>query len=179
MTAGTSPSGAHCQPWTFVLVATAAVKHGIRLAVEAEEQLNYERRMRKSWVKDVSHLVSRLHDGATITKPYLDEAPFLIVVMKQAHGVDAEGNRVDHYYPTESCGIAVGMLVAALHSASLVTLTSTPMGAEKKIRALCGRPANERVFLLLPVGFPAKGATVPYRDQATMRKPASEVMVVV
>lgn len=172
-----SPSGAHCQPWTFVVVQSAELKHKIRLAVEAEEQRNYDRRMRRTWVADVNPLVDNLHsaDGG-VTKPYLDDAPFLIIVMKQVrapgsgcdgaacdsalfahpmvqvHGVDAAGNRVEHYYPAESCGIAVGMLVTALHNANLSTLTSTPMGAERAIRELCGRPDNEKVFLLLPVG---------------------------
>ena len=182
--AGTAPSGAHCQPWTFVVVTDPAVKAGIRAAVEAEEQLNYDRRMRKSWVSDVEKLVTGLHgvgsDGQhVVTKPYLTEAPALVIVMKQTHGVDASGGNIDHYYVEQSVGLAVGMFLAALTNVGLYTLTSTPMGAEGAIRKLCGRPEHEKVFLLMPVGWPSPDATVPHRTPSTLRKPVEEVMVVV
>ena len=182
--AGTAPSGAHCQPWTFVVVTSTAVKAAIRAAVEAEEQLNYDRRMRRSWVADVKDLVTGLHQddgegGHRVTKPYLTDAPALVVVMKQTHGVAQDGSKVEHYYVEHSVGLAVGMFIAALTNVGLYTLTSTPMGAEGAIRRACGRPEHEKVFLLMPIGWPAEDATVPYRDAATLRKPLDEVMVTV
>lgn len=178
--AGTAPSGAHTQPWRFVLVQTPSVKAAVRAAVEAEEQINYDRRMKKTWVRDVNTLVSQVHADGAVRKPYLEVAPYLIVVMKVTHEIDAEGKRVgDVYYPVESTGIATGMLISALHNANLVTLTSTPMGAETTIRRILGRPDNEKVFVLMPVGYPAKDATVPYRDAAAWRKPLADIMPVV
>jgi len=180
--AGTAPSGAHCQPWTFVIVTDPQRKAAIRAAVEAEEQINYDRRMRKSWVGDVQGLVDNLHAGAKadkVVKPYLTEAPAIVVVMKQVHGVDEAGAKVDHYYVEQSVGLAVGLFLAALTNIGLFTLTSTPMGAEKAIRDVCGRPEHEKVFLLMPVGWAADDATVPYRDDSTLRKPLEEVAVVV
>ena len=106
--------------------------------------------MRKRWVSDVNHLTGGQADGRLTShgapvKPYLTEAPALIVAMRQVHGVDEEGKKIPHYYVSESCGIAVGILMAALQNVGLATLTSTPMGAERKIRELCERPANEKV----------------------------------
>lgn len=186
-TACTSPSGAHKQPWTFVAVSSPFIKSKIREMVEAEETINYQSRMRKTWVKDLESMMDRMHPEAynnnnkdavatTIQKPYLTEAPWIVCVFKQTHGIDPEsGQRLDHYYVQESVGIACGMLTVAIANANLVTLTSTPMGAEKGIRQLLGRPDNEKLFLLLPLGFPAKNATVPYRNPE--RKPASETIV--
>jgi iodotyrosine deiodinase len=180
--AGTAPSGAHCQPWTFVIVTDPAAKAAIRAAVEKEEQVNYDRRMRQSWVEDVQGLVGALHTGdkaERVVKPYLTEAPALVVVMKQAHGVDECGEKVPHYYVEQSVGLAVGMFLAALTNIGLFSLTSTPMGAEGAIRDACGRPQHEKVFLLMPVGWPAENASVPYRSEDTLRKPLEEVAVVV
>lgn len=186
--AGTAPSGAHQQPWRFVLVRSDTVKQQIRTLVEREEQRNYDRRMKKTWVKDVTHLVDALHghvgtdhDAATttVTKPYLTEAPYLIVVFKITKMFDVTGDKLEVYYPIHGVGIATGMLVAALNDANLVTLTSTPMGAEREIAQLCGRPAHEKVFLLMPVGYPAADATVPYRTAADRRKPLDEILSVV
>jgi len=176
--AGTAPSGAHCQPWTFVVVKTQSVKAEIRACVEEEEKKNYAKRMGDAWVSDVQPLVSQLH-ASGVEKPYLEEAPYLIVVLKQAHGLDRDGNKIRHWYPTESIGLACGMLLTALHNANLVTLTSTPLGAERKIQKILNRPANEKVFLLMPVGFPASNATVPNRSPQELRKPITDVMVVV
>lgn len=174
-TACTAPSGAHRQPWTFVAVSSMALKQQIRELVEKEETLNYERRMRKSWVADVASMVSQVHDTGEVRKPYLTEAPWLVLVFKQTHSLSDEGERLDNYYVQESVGIACGMLCVAVQNANLVTLTSTPMGAEKGIRDLLGRPENEKVFLLMPIGFPAANATVPYREQE--RKGSSETIV--
>ena len=174
LTACTAPSGAHKQPWSFCAVSDASLKLKIRELVEQEETINYQRRMRQSWVDDVKEMVMNIHDIEHIHKPYLTEAPWLIVVFKQTHGHDKDGKRVDHYYTEQSVGIACGMLVAAIHNANLVTLTSTPLGAEKGIRNLLNRPDNEKVFLLMPIGFPASTATVPYRK--LQRKPADQVL---
>merc|ERR1712137_176828 len=111
-------------------------------------------------------------DGGIPQKPYLTEAPVVVAMFKQAHSI-VEGKRVDNYYVNESCGIAAGILIAALHNVGLATLTSTPMGAEQALRQLLGRPENEKLFLLMPVGFPADDATVPYRRP--LRKPANQL----
>lgn len=111
------------------------------------------------------------------TKPYLTEAPYLVVLFKKKFDIDAEtGEKVVSRYAEESTGIAAGIFLAALQAANLVTLTSTPMGAESKIRMVLNRPAHEKVFLLLPVGWPAASATVPYRTKEELRKPLSNVM---
>lgn len=177
-TAATSPSGAHKQPWHFSLVGSIELKQKIRSIVEEEEQVNYNRRMKQTWIDDLKGMMSDLHkDVSKISKPYLTEAPWLIVVSKQMYGADNDGNKIsDHYYVPESVGIACGFLVAAIHNANLVTVTSTPMGAYSRIAEELGRPSNEKVFLLLPVGFPSTSATVPYRTEP--RKPIRDVMTV-
>ncbi|KAJ3060342.1 hypothetical protein HDU98_003692, partial [Podochytrium sp. JEL0797] len=142
-------------PWTFVIVHTQSIKSEIRAIIEHEEKINYESRMSKQWVKDLSKL------GTTWEKEYLDTAPYLIVVFKQAYGLTESGQRINHYYYEQSNSIACGLLITALHQANLCTLTSTPMNAGPAIRELLGRPKNEKVQLLLPVGYPAKNATVP------------------
>ena len=185
----TSPSGAHLQPWTFAVVHDADTKQQIREVVERQEVINYEKvwwqaillspcrqRMGKKWVADVAPLVSKLHEQG-VSKPYLTDAPYLLVLLKQTHGIDKDGNKNKHWYPSESTGIAAGILIAAIHNANLVTLTSTPLGADAEIREILQRPNNEKVFLLLPVGFPAADATVPYRSPQTLRKPLSETMI--
>ncbi|KAA0172474.1 hypothetical protein FNF27_06047 [Cafeteria roenbergensis] len=178
-TAASAPSGAHLQPWTFVIVRDRAVRAEIRAAVEAEERLNYAKRMKKGWVDDVAPLVSGLHAGGDVTKPYIEDAPGLVVVMEQPYGREADGSRRTHYYPRESVGLAAGFLIAALTNAGLFTLTSTPMGAEATIRTSLGRPSNERVFLLMPIGYPAAEATVPFRAPGAERKPTGEAAIIV
>jgi len=186
--AGTAPSGAHCQPWFFVVVRSAEKKAAIRAAVEEEEKKNYESRMGQTWVDEVTHIVSDLHEGEAPIKPYLTEAPYLVILMKQKFGIDQYKERIIHRYAMESVGIAAGMFIAAIHNANLATLTSTPMGAEAKIRKICGRPDHEKVFLLLPVGYPSKDCTVPYRkeiqppgkwDEHALRKNLRDIMTVV
>jgi len=167
---GTAPSGAHFQPWFFGVVKDAALKAEIRVAVEAEEQQNYDQRMKKTWVDDVKGMVAQVHQGDTVQKPYLTEAPYLVVLFKQTSSLKDDGSKQDHYYASESTGIAAGMFIAALHNANLATLTSTPMGAEAKIRKLLGRPDSEKVFLLMPVGWPARDATVPNRPNNGRKK---------
>lgn len=186
--AGTAPSGAHCQPWFFVVVRSPEKKMEIRKAVEEEERKNYASRMGQTWVDEVTHLVDDLHDGADPIKPYLTEAPYIVILMKLKFGIDQHKERIIHRYAVESVGIAAGMFITALHNANLATLTSTPMGAESKIRNICGRPAHEKVFLLLPVGYPSKTCTVPYRkeiqpagawDEHCLRKNIRDIMSVV
>jgi iodotyrosine deiodinase len=188
LAAGSAPSGAHCQPWTFCVVASAGAKADVRTAVEDAEKVNYDQRMGKEWVGEVNHLVKGLPEPWC--KPYLTDAPYLIVVMKKTHEIGAvdagtgKAKRVEMRYPAESTGIAVGLLLAAIHNANLVTLTSTPMSAGTRIREALGRPDNEKVFLLLPVGFPAADATVPFRQpkaadvEHQMRKGLSDIMSV-
>jgi len=178
--AGTSPSGAHHQPWYFALVRSDQTKSKIRVLVEAEEKINYERRMRKSWIQDLSSMTGdkadarlKSEDGSVPQKPYLTEAPVVLAMFKQTHRYDENGHKVDNYYVNESCGIAAGFLITALHNVGLATLTSTPMGAEQAIREMLGRPDNEKLFLLMPIGYPASDATVPFRTP--LRKPATEL----
>lgn len=153
-TAGTAPSGANLQPWHFVVVRDAALKSRIRVAAEDEEREFYNRRATQEWLDALAPLGTDEH------KPFLEVAPYLIAIFTQTHGLLPDGRIVKHYYAHESVGIATGLLIAALHTAGLATLTHTPspMGF---LNDLLGRPANERPFLLLVVGFPADGATVP------------------
>lgn len=163
-TAGTAPSGAHKQPWTFCVVTNASLKSDIRRAAEEEERKNYNGRMTEEWLKDLAPLGTDEH------KPFLDIAPVLIVVFKKIFE-DEQGTR-KNYYVNESVGIATGMLLTALHNAGLATLTHTP-SPMNFLERLLGRPANERAFLLIPVGFPAADATVPNLD----RKPVDEILI--
>jgi iodotyrosine deiodinase len=148
--AGTAPSGAHKQPWRFVCVSDPALKRAIREAAEAEERLFYETRAPDEWLRDLEPL------GTDRDKPFLEVAPWLIVAFRLAKGDD--GGAV--YYGVESVGLACGILLTAIHQAGLVALTHTPspMGF---LRRVLGRPANERPFLLIPVGHPAPACRVP------------------
>jgi nitroreductase len=170
-TAATAPSGANQQPWTFVVVSDPAIKQQIREAAEAEEKESYENRMSAEWLEALAPLGTDWH------KPHLEAAPYLIVVFRQAYGLreNPDGDeplKVKHYYSEESVGIAVGMLLCSLHLAGLATLTHTPspMGF---LSAILGRPANERPFLLVAVGYPAADARVP----DIRKKPLGEVLV--
>jgi len=154
LTAGSAPSGANMQPWYFVAVSDPAVKKKIRDAAEKEEREFYHGRAPAEWLAALAPLGTDEH------KPYLETAPYLIVVFAQSYGVLPDQRRVKNYYVTESAGIATGMLITAIHHAGLVSLTHTPspMGFLSKI---LGRPENERAFLILVVGYPAAEATVP------------------
>lgn len=164
--AGTAPSGAHQQPWTFVLVTDPDIKRAMREAAEVEERESYERRMSEEWLRALEPI------GTDWRKPHLEDAPVVIVVFEQAYGLAPDGAKVKHYYARESVGIAIGMLLAALNDAGLATLTHTPSPMAFLSRIL-GRPENERPLVVIPVGYPAEGATVP----ALERKPLDAILV--
>jgi nitroreductase len=153
-TAGTAPSGANQQPWMFVVIGDPAMKARIRAAAEHEERLLYERRASEEYLGALEPI------GTTWQKPHLTEAPYVIAVFEQPWGYDEHGGRRKHYYVRESVGIAIGFLLASLHTAGLATLTHSPAPMDFVTRIL-GRPGNERALLLIPVGYPAAGATVP------------------
>jgi nitroreductase len=155
MTAASAPSGAHQQPWTFVAVSDPKVKRRIRVAAEAEERRNYEGgRMPPEWLAAVAPLGTDWH------KPFLEIAPWIVVLFEQVHGWFPDGSVRKHYYTRESVGIACGMFIAAIHRVGLATLTHTPSPMAFLSREL-GRPKNERPFVLLPIGYPADDCTVP------------------
>lgn len=157
--AGTAPSGANQQPWTFVCIADPERKRRIREGAE-EERAFYAGRAGEEWLDALSHL------GTDASKPFLETAPWLIAIFAQRWGVDAQGRKVKHYYVPESVGIATGFLIAALHDAGLATLTHTP-APMNFLNAICGRPDNEKALILLVVGYPIENCTVP----AIARKP--------
>ena len=176
-TAATAPSGANQQPWRFVVVSNPEVKREIREAAEAEERENYDRRFPEVWKQHLEPL------GTDWQKPFLETAPYLIVVFRIDYaehvvGDDASGEprieREKHYYVMESVGIAVGFLIAAIHAAGLVTVTHTP-NPMKFLAEILGRPKNERAYLVLPVGYPAPDAEIP----DIHRKPLDEVVMFV
>ena len=169
--AGSAPSGANQQPWTFVVISDPALKREIRIAAEAEEKESYERRMSQEWLDALAPL------GTDWRKPHIEDAPCVIVVFRQAYGIRddsemGEETRVLHYYSEESVGIAVGFLLAALHISGLATLTHTP-SPMKFLSEILGRPANERAFVLIPVGYPAAEAEVP----AITKKPLTDILI--
>jgi len=152
-TAGSAPSGANKQPWFFVAVRNKEIKKSIREAAEKEEKEFYESRATEEWLKDLEPI------GTNWEKPFLDVAPWIIVVFKRLYDQSEEG-RTKNYYVQESVGLACGFLIAAIHNAGLATLTHTP-SPMNFLADILGRPANEKPFLLLPVGYAAKDATVP------------------
>lgn len=153
MTASTAPSGAHKQPWTFCAISSKEIKSKIREAAEKEEYESYHGRMSERWLKDLAPIGTDWH------KPFLEKAPWLIVVFKKVYDQVA-GEKANNYYVNESVGIACGMLITAIHYAGLVTLTHTP-SPMNFLGQILQRPANERPFLLLPVGFPEDEVYVP------------------
>ena len=153
-TASTAPSGAHMQPWTFVAVSDPAVKREIRVAAEKEEKESYENRMSEEWLRALEPF------GTTWEKPFLETVPWIVVCFAQRYGVDEAGHKVKHYYVQESCGIACGLFIAAVHNMGLATLTHTP-SPMRFLNDILGRPENEKPYILFPVGYPAHDATVP------------------
>lgn len=152
--ANTAPSGANLQPWHFVVVTGAKTKKKIREAAEVEEREFYEHRATPEWLAALEPLGTNEH------KPFLETAPYLIAIFLQKYGRLADGRKVKHYYPTESTGLAAGILITALHQAGLATLTHTP-SPMKFLNKILGRPSSERPFLLLVAGYPAEDARVP------------------
>lgn len=167
LTAGTAPSGAHLQPWRFVVVRDQEIKSKIREAAEKEEYESYHGRMSEKWLRRLAPL------GTNEFKPFLEIAPYLIVVFRINSFVE-DGESEPTYYSQESVGIAVGMLLAALHNAGLATLTHTP-SPMKFLQEILGRPKNEVPFVLIPVGYPAEDAKVP----DLKRKPLEDIMQII
>lgn len=165
-TAGTAPSGAHKEPWTFCVVSNPELKSKIRSAAEKEEKKSYGGRMSDRWKADLEPL------GTTWEKPFIEIAPYIIVVFKRVHET-VGGEKRNNYYVNESIGIACGMLIAAIHNAGLVTLTHTP-SPMNFLGKILNRPENERAYLLLPVGHPKNEAEVP----DIHRKKLNELLVV-
>lgn len=150
----TAPSGANKQPWTFCVIENKEFKRKIREAAEEEELKSYNERMSDEWLKDLKHL------GTNASKPFLEKAPYLIVVFKRIYEFDAGGKKHQNYYVNESVGIACGFLISAIQNAGLCTLTHTP-SPMRFLEKILKRPDNERAFLLLPVGYPAEKTYVP------------------
>ena len=168
-TAASAPSGAHRQPWRFVVTGDPEVKRQIREAAEAEERINYEGgRMNDEWRSALGPL------GTDWRKEFLTVAPWIVVLFEERYGAAADGSRQHNYYVKESVGIAAGLFIAAIHLAGLVTLTHTPSPMAFLSRVL-GRPDNERPFVLFPIGYPMPGTQVP----TLQRKPLDEVRTIV
>lgn len=170
-TAGTAPSGANQQPWTFVVVSDPHLKQKIRAAAEEEERAFYNGRASREWLDALAHL------GTDDVKIHITDAPYLIICFRQPYGYtidpdSGEQQKVKHYYSDESMGIAVGFLLAALHLSGLATLTHTP-SPMRFLGEVLGRPDNERAYVVIPVGYPASGAEVP----VISKKPLPEILV--
>ena len=161
MAAGSAPSGANLQPWRFVVISDAAIKHEIRTEAEKEEQEFYTSRAPQEWLDALAPL------GTDASKTFLEIAPYLIAIFAESYGQLSDGRKVKHYYVTESVGIATGMLITALHHSGLATLTHTPSPMNFLNRIL-NRPENERPFLLLVVGYPAEDCVVPEITKKTI-----------
>lgn len=166
--AGTGPSGAHTEPWTFCLISDPDIKAQIREVIESEELINYQQRMSKQWTTDLRPLKTN-H-----VKEYLTEAPYLVLIFKQTYGIKADGSgKKQHYYNEISTSIATGILLCALQAAGLNSLITTPLNCGPALRNLLGRPVNEKLLVLLPVGYVAEDCTVPDLH----RKPVKEILV--
>jgi len=167
-TAASAPSGANKQPWQFVVVRDSGIKTKIREAAEKEEKEFYRHRATKEWLEDLNQFGTDWH------KPFLDIAPYLIVVFRKIYDLEDDGTQRKNYYVNESVGIASGFLLAALHHAGLITLTHTP-SPMNFLGEILNRPKNEKAFLLIPVGYPAKDAEVP----DISKKPFGEISKIV
>lgn len=166
LAAGTAPSGANHQPWHFAVVSSPDKKSALRKAAEAEEREFYAGKASQEWIDALAPL------GTDENKPYLETAPYLIVIFGQRRGGLYPGDDKQNYYVNESVGIATGFLIAALHDAGLATLTHTP-NPMKFLNEICERPANEKPVMVLVVGHPAQGTTVPVH--ATVKKPLEQI----
>ena len=166
LAAGTAPSGANMQPWSFVVVSDPDVKRQICLAAEEQERALYERRASDEWLDALAPMATDAE------KPFLQTAPILIVIFSQRYGVAVDGRHILHYYVSQSVGIATGLLIAALHHAGLCALTYTPSPMHFLSRIL-DRPDNERPFLVLVVGYPAENTTVPDLQTKTLADTAT------
>lgn len=164
LAAGTAPNGANLQPWHFAVVESPEIKAKIRVAAEKEEQEFYNGKAPQAWLDALAHL------GTDENKPFLETAPYLIVIFSKSHDTLPDGKVVKHYYCAESVGIATGFLINALHHSGLATLTHTP-SPMKFLNEILDRPKNERAFLVLVVGYPEEGATVP----KITKKPLNEI----
>lgn len=168
-TASTAPSGAHLQPWRFVVIGNPAVKKQIREAAEEEERVNYlENRMNEQWQEALAPIGTDHH------KEFLEVAPWIVVLFEERFRLDDDGTKRSNYYVKESCGIAAGLFIAALHRAGLATLTHTPSPMAFLTKVL-DRPRNERPFVLFPVGYPLDGVLVPSLE----RKPLDQIMTLI
>ena len=167
--AGTAPSGANHQPWHFAAISDPAMKARIREGAEEEERTFYAGGAGDEWLAALEPI------GTGVSKPHLTDAPWLIVVFAQRYGLTEDGARYKNYYVPESVGIATGFLIAAIHHAGLVCLEHTP-NPMKFLGPLCGRPEHEKPVMILPVGYPAEGATVP--AVAKRKKPLDQIMSV-
>ena len=166
LTASTAPSGAHKQPWTFCVVTNADLKRQIRMAAEEEEKESYDGRMSEEWLKDLAPLQTNWE------KPFLETAPYLIIVFSRSYEFEENGHKHQNYYVKESVGIACGFLLTAIHNAGLVALTHTP-SPMNFLSKLLNRPENEKPYLLIPVGYAADECWVPLLK----RKELNEIAV--
>lgn len=164
--AGTAPSGANRQPWHFSVVSDLETKKKIREAAEEEEKKFYSGRAPDEWLEALEPL------GTDENKPFLEIAPYLIVIFSEAYGLDEKGEKIKNYYVSESVGIATGMLITALHNAGLATLTHTP-SPMNFLREILGRGENERAFLILVTGFPSENAIVPNIKKKNLKEYAT------
>lgn len=160
LTASSAPSGAHKQPWTFCVISDPEIKKAIREAAEKEEYLNYHGRMTEEWIEDLKPFATDWE------KPFLETAPYLIIVFKKAYDI-VNGEKRKNYYVTESVGLATGFLLAAIHNAGLVAVTHTP-SPMNFLQEILGRPENERPFLLIPIGYPSDEAQVPNIERKSL-----------
>ena len=161
--AATAPNGANQQPWHFVVVSNPSLKREIRLAAEKEEQEFYEGKAPQEWLDALAPLGTDEH------KPFLETAPYLIVIFAESYGLQPDGRKLKHYYVQESVGIATGILITAIHHAGLVSLTHTP-SPMRFLNDILKRPVQERPFLILVVGYPADNATVPMLSKRSLEE---------